>query len=303
MHRTAALSAAIQPLESRRLLADPSFSLSNGQLRLIGGDTSQSLTVNVSGSNIVATLSESGTQLLQQQWATNTITSILVFCGGGDDLVTVSKNVKVKCLMSGDVGNDTLIGGGGDDSLGGADGDDVLDGGPGADSMVGGHGNDTADYSKRTANLVIKQDPQRLDGEAGENDAVNADIETLLGGSGNDLLEAGNVPTGVNAVYGNGGNDTLRGLAGSDTIYGGSGDDWIDAGTENDLVYGGTGRDTMSGNNGNDTLDGGKGVDKIYGNNGNDRIYARDGYNDIIDGGRNTDRLYGETGDRVFNIP
>lgn len=298
--RSGAISM-IQPLEARQMLY--SFTLTSGTLRLTCDATSQVLDVTQSGSNIVATLTEGSTQLTQQQWAASSITQIFVVADAGDDRVQVASTIKIKALIAGGAGNDTLIGGGGNDSIGGAEGDDVVDGGPGADSLVGGAGNDTADYSARTARLVIKQDPLAGDGEVGENDFVNSDIETVQGGSGNDLIQAGAVPTGINAVYGNGGNDTLYGMSGRDTIYGGPGDDWIDAGTEDDVVYGGAGRDTMSGSDGNDTLDGGKGVDRIYGNRGNDRIRAIDGYNDIIDGGKSTDILYSDAGDRVFNIP
>ncbi len=301
MHRRPARASMIQPLEGRLMLY--SFTLSSGTLRLTCDPTSQGLSVSLSGSNIVATLAEGATQLTQQQWTLSSVSTVLVVCDAGDDRVKVSTKLKVKCLISGGAGNDTIISGGGNDSLGGAEGDDILDGGAGSDSIVGGSGNDTADYSLRTNNLVIKEDPQFGDGEAGENDFVNADIETVLGGSGNDLIEAGAVPTGVNAVYGNDGNDTLRGLSGADSLYGGSGDDVMDGGTENDYLSGGAGRDTMSGSDGNDTLDGGKGVDRIYGNRGNDRIYAVDGYNDIIDGGKSTDVLHADAGDRVFNIP
>lgn len=280
-----------------------SFTLSGGTLRLTCDATSQGLSVGLSGANIVATLAEGATQLTQQQWALSSVSQILIDCGAGDDRVKVSNKVKVKCFIGGGAGNDTIISGGGNDSLGGADGDDVLDGGGGADSIVGGNGFDTVDYSTRTANLVIKQDPLAGDGEAGENDFVNADCETILGGAGNDLIEAGNVPTGVNVVYGNDGNDTLRGLAGNDSLYGGFGDDVMDGGVGNDYLAGGSGRDHISGNDGNDTLDGGKGVDRLYGGKGNDRIRAIDGYNDIIDGGSNTDILYGDAGDRVANIP
>ncbi len=302
MHRRTAIPSAIHPLESRWMMY--SFTLSTGSLRLTCDPTSQGLTVSLSGTNLVATLSEGATQLTQQQWPVSSVTQILIVADAGDDRVFVSTKVKVKTLIGGGAGNDTLIGGGGNDSIGGAEGDDIIDGGGGSDSLVGGPGNDTADYSSRTNNLVIKQDPLFGDGEVGENDFVNTDIETVQGGSGNDLIEAGAVPTGVNKVFGNNGNDTLRGLSGNDTLYGGSGDDVMDGGTENDMLYGGTGRDNMSGSDGNDTLDGGKGVDRIYGNRGNDRIYAADGYNDIIDGGKSTDVLASsDVGDRLFNIP
>lgn len=302
MHASHTDRSMIQSLEARRMLY--SFTLDAGTLRLTCDDTSQGLTIGLSGSNLTATLSEGATQLTQQQWTLSSVKQVFVICNAGDDRVKVSAKVKVKCLISGGAGNDTIIGGGGNDSLGGAEGDDILDGGGGADSIVGGPGNDTVDYSARTANLVIKQDQAAGDGEAGENDFVNADIETIWGGSGNDLIEAGNVPTGVNAVFGYNGNDTLRGLAGNDSLTGGIGDDVLEGGDGNDFLYGGSGRDILIGGNGNDRLNGGKGIDRMYGNNGNDRFYAKDGYIDMIDGGKATDVLSNaDDNDTRFNIP
>jgi Ca2+-binding RTX toxin-like protein len=58
-------------------------------------------------------------------------------------------------------------------------------------------------------------------------------------------------------VYGDAGNDILRGGAGNDTLDGGSGSDRIEGGAGNDVLLGGTGSDTLSGGAGNDTMTGG----------------------------------------------
>jgi Ca2+-binding RTX toxin-like protein len=74
-----------------------------------------------------------------------------VNAGGGDDRVSVAKEVIVPLTMRGGLGNDVLIGGSGPDKLiGGAGndrliggrGDDLLAGGPGKDVLYGGRGDD-----------------------------------------------------------------------------------------------------------------------------------------------------------------
>jgi hypothetical protein len=80
--------------------------------------------------------------------------------GGGDDRISVAKEITVPVTMRGGAGedlllggsgpdkliggegNDRLIGGRGDDLLYGGDGKDVLIGGPGDDVLRGGYGED-----------------------------------------------------------------------------------------------------------------------------------------------------------------
>jgi hypothetical protein len=79
------------------------------------------------------------------------IASFEVNCAGGDDKVTVAKNIAIPVTMRGGPGDDTLLGGAGADKLIGGTGDDkligwrgpdVLYGGPGTDVLVGGPGSD-----------------------------------------------------------------------------------------------------------------------------------------------------------------
>jgi Ca2+-binding RTX toxin-like protein len=65
-----------------------------------------------------------------------------VNAGGGDDRVTVARNVRVPVTMRGGDGSDLLTGGAGDDKLVGGFGRDRLNGGLGDDLLVGGEGND-----------------------------------------------------------------------------------------------------------------------------------------------------------------
>jgi hemolysin type calcium-binding protein len=140
--------------------------------------------------------------------------------GGADDI-------------SGGPGNDLLEGGGGDttgryDSI--ANGaslgiyNDVLDGGPGADTLEGGGGGyDRADYSMRSAPLTITLDGVANDGEAGEGDNVEPDVEDVRAGSGDDVLIG---DSGPNALEGGEGNDLIDGRGGyQDLADGGDGND------------------------------------------------------------------------------
>jgi Ca2+-binding RTX toxin-like protein len=65
-----------------------------------------------------------------------------VNAGGGNDRVTVAKEVSIPVTMRGGAGDDVLFGGSGPDKLIGGAGDDRLIGGAGDDVLFGGEGND-----------------------------------------------------------------------------------------------------------------------------------------------------------------
>lgn len=150
--------------------------------------------------------------------------------------------------LYGGSGYDNLLGGTGNDSLFGQSDGDTLNGGSGSDYLVGGTGSDTVDYSTRTANLVITLDNRYAapnDGEAGELDTVLDDIESVLGGSGNDLIVGSDFQ---NFLNGGAGNDTIRGGGGFDLLFGGFGDDVLELGDSSwDYADGGAGNDHVIG--------------------------------------------------------
>ena len=88
-----------------------------------------------------------------------------------------------------------------------------------------------------------------------------------MGGSGNDVLIAGNLSS---TITGGSGNDLIFGGYGNDIIYGGTGDDTIAAGTGNDSIVGGSGDDIIYGGTGDSTISGGTGNATISGGGGND---------------------------------
>lgn len=219
--------------------------------------------------------------------------------GYGDDLIR--GNAADNDLRASS-GNDTLSGLEGNDTLRGAGGEDWLMADPGSDEIHGGIGVDTANYSFRTEDLVIRLDGLANDGAAGENDNVMTDVENVRGGYGNDLLAGSDAANtflagaGDDTIDGGWGNDTLWGGDGFDTadyssrtmlqqlrinegsgvpgeqdiphddvecLIGGSGDDWIQGGDNNNLLIGGAGHDTLIGMGGNDTLIGDAGADLL----------------------------------------
>ncbi|HEY3020075.1 MAG TPA: calcium-binding protein, partial [Solirubrobacteraceae bacterium] len=172
-----------------------------------------------------------------------------VATGSGDDAISGSGDVDnffyggggVDALNGGP-GDDILLGGAGDDNhrgashggLNGQTGDDILDGGTGADDLNGSTGSDTADYSSRTAALDVTIDGAADDGAAGEGDNVAADVENVVGGSGDDDIAGSSA---ANTLVGGDGADTLSGRAGPDTII--SRDafaDMVECGGEDDRV-------------------------------------------------------------------
>jgi Ca2+-binding RTX toxin-like protein len=220
-----------------------------------------------------------------------------------DDVLVTGADYPVRIVLSGQGGDDLLVGGLGDvtvenanNYLNGGSGDDVVIGGARGDDLVGEDGND------------------RLNGAGGD--------DFLYGDDGRDLLE------------GEAGADYLRGGAGDDRLSGGAGDDRLDAALGSDRVQGGVGADiveyygaeggvtvnlqagTARESAGNfvdhldsiehaagsffaDVLRGSNGANRLIGDAGDDSLYGRGG-DDILSGGTGADRLEGGRGADLF---
>jgi uncharacterized delta-60 repeat protein len=242
-------------------------------------DASNTLTLNGTAGNDVWEIDQDNGIITLRNSVTNTIDStaaafnglLVVNMGDGNDFLRLrtrydTRYVVVRTVLTGGLGNDTLIGGENRDNISGNDGDDRLDGRGYFDYLDGGNGFDTADYSYRTDNLKITLDGQTNDGGTfGENDTVLT--EAVLSGAGND------------ALFGDAGANLLDGGAGNDTIEGGPG---------------------------NDTLTGGLGLDQVFGEDGNDFLFAREGAVDQINDGLGTDSASVDStqiGDLVNDVP
>ncbi|MGV3633321.1 MAG: calcium-binding protein, partial [Pseudorhodoplanes sp.] len=161
-------------------------------------------------------------------------------------------------------GNDTIVALGGNDTVNGGAGNDTIDAGDGDDTIViagteaqfdimsGGTGFDTLVLSGSKVTLA------GFDAAAASIEAVQAKNATILGNAGGNLLDFSTLQsvTGLAAIDGGNGNDTLTGSQFADTMRGGNGND------------------TLTGNGGNDILTGGKNIDTfIFGSGfGHDRI-------------------------------
>jgi Ca2+-binding RTX toxin-like protein len=94
------------------------------------------------------------------------------------------------------------------------------------------------------------------DGEAGEGDTIEADVENIVGGAGADTIDA-SLSAVKHVLMGMGGNDTLTSAGLVDFLYGGAGNDTLIAGAGADFLYGGAGNDVLRGGTENDTINGG----------------------------------------------
>lgn len=165
---------------------------------------------------------------------------------------------------------------------------------------------ETAGGADRIAYAPYLKDEMRLIliGGSGNDtlNAGNAAEATLIGGAGRDQLS---VPAGGRSFFEGGrDSDTIYGSVRGDIIYGGDGDDLIYARHGYDTAYGAEGNDTLLGEADGDVLFGGWGQDYLDGGRGGDHLLGEDSNdfleggpdNDILDGGAGTDTLYGGDG-------
>jgi len=238
------------------------------------------------------------------------VTTPIVFAGGdGNDRFDASLATGVVNLtgnggddvLLGGVANDTLNGGSGKDELVGNAGDDLvrgqgstgdtLDGGDGNDTLNGGDGNDLIRESF-TGNVTLTNSTMA---GRGNDTIISAERTELTGGGAAQTIDVSAFFTaGLTSVTldGGSGNDTLIGSDGSDVLVGSGGSDRIEGNAGNDRIIGGSGADTLIGGPGDDLLKG-------LGGSG-DRLSGGDG-NDTLNGGRGVDRVI-ETGDVDFTL-
>lgn len=202
-------------------------------------------------------------------------------------------------------GNDTVLGGGGNDILSAGEGDDLLDGGEGADLL------------SEAGDLNFTLTNNSLTG-LGSDVLVGVETAALVGGGGDNIIDASAFTLGAVSLVGGGGNDRLTGSAGRDNVSGGDGDDTLKGGLSNDTIDGGNGTDllaeggpgigvdtltgielfpiTITGTAGNDVIDvsgktepvvvdGGLGSDTIIGGSLDDTFIGGEGDDSLVGGG------------------
>lgn len=162
-------------------------------------------------------------------------------------------------------------------TLYGGDGNDALRPGEGRPEHLYGGGQrspfgDSISFQHYTRDVYVDRDDTANDG--GELDLVGTDIESVMGGPGNDHLVGGN---GDDFLAGEDGHDTLVGRAGLDVLSGGAGNDRLAGGDGADELYGSTGDDELSGGAESDRVEGGDGEDLLDGGPGDDEMQGRGG--------------------------
>lgn len=239
-----------------------------------------------------------------------------VFGSPYDDVINGSSENN---YLAGWSGNDHLQAGEGSDVYAGDAGNDTFaDSSLDPDNFAGGADHDSINYFDRSADLNISIDGNPNDGEAGENDNVNDEIESVNLGTGNDVFTGS---AGSNFVVAGDGNDIVDLGEGNDNVVPGSGNDVIIGGpghdgvgynernedinvsfddVANDGIAGetdnvGTDFESIQGGNGNDTITGSPANEYLSGNGGNDTIRGNGGA-DYLMGSYGDDSLFGRDG-------
>jgi Ca2+-binding RTX toxin-like protein len=170
----------------------------------LNGDSSDDTLVGGGTANGNDTLN-GGTGTDVADYAARTASLTISIDGAGNDGAPgKTDNVKtdVENVTAGS-GNDALIGGtaanvlsggAGHDSLDGDAANDTLDGGTGDDDLVGGAGTDMVTYSGRANPVTVVLDGGGGNGEAGEDDTIRLDVESVVGGSNGDGSPAAPTP-------------------------------------------------------------------------------------------------------------
>jgi len=170
-----------------------------------------------------------------------TISSIYISTGNGNDTITVGDDVMGVTIDAGD-GNDRIIG---------SDNADYMYAGWGNDYIVANGGNDTVNGDDGKDTLAGSAGRDKLYGDNDE--------DRIRGGKGNDTISGG---SGDDRLYGNEDNDSIDGGGNVDRIWGGVGNDTLNGGGSNDKLYGEGGSDLLVGNSGADLINGGSGTDR-----------------------------------------
>jgi len=174
-------------------------------------------------------------------------------------------------LVGSEIGDD-LLGGGGVDSLLGGKGRDHLVPGPDGGEVMGGKGRDTVSAAG-AGDWQVNDDRLRLM-QANEVTTLGSiEVAVVKGGASANVITAGAF-TGDLRLDGGAGGDLLQSGTGNDQLVGGEGNDFVQAGSGDDELEGGPGDDVLRGESGNDELRGGAGDDTCRGGPGADSVVS-----------------------------
>jgi Ca2+-binding RTX toxin-like protein len=104
-------------------------------------------------------------------------------------------------------------------------------------------------------------------------------------------------------IHGGSGDDSIGGNAGyADKLYGEAGNDYIRGHSGADHILGGKGKDTLRGARGGDVIRGGAGQDELRGERGADTLFSVDGSRDSVNGGPDRDTATVDDQDEVVAV-
>lgn len=301
----------LESLEPRVLL---SASVVDGVLEITGSDADDVIAIGADADTGEILLN--GVPDVEDGTPFGGVNSIVVNAGNGFDSVSIADLTDTgspDVTVNGEAGGDIVV---------------VNEGGSlGNGTFNGGDGFDVLDLSLFTT--PVEAAGVNGDGTASNTGGVTS-IERVLGGSGGNLIQIGDVydfsgstesvhanfrartlrvgtvasqlPAEVNNIFGSPQNDTLigdefnnflNGLGGNDIIQGNGGNDTLIGDDGNDRIVAGAGFSQLDGGDGNDMLQSTTGIDQQFGGPGNDRhIVARSSGN-FIDAGPGDDTIQG----------
>lgn len=232
--------------------------LSAGVLNIEGTTKADSITVQQTGDQLsvngvrIRVGSTNVAQVSAAQVQRITINGL-----AGDDTVLLN-GISIGASINGGDGADIITGGLGNDTITGGLGSDVLDGGRGINTLL----------ESNNVNFTLSN--SLLMGNANGTDFLsNFTLAQLMGGSGNNTLDASAFSGSVTLV-GGAGKDVLIGGAFADLLQGGTGDDQLFGRGGADRLLGEDGIDQLNGEAGDDVLEGGIGNDQLNGGDDND---------------------------------
>jgi Ca2+-binding RTX toxin-like protein len=235
------------------------------QLRGNGGSDTYRFNVDVAqGQDTVDEVAGGGTDLLDFSGATTTgITVDLALTS----VQTVSANLRLR--FTNNAGIDTVIATDQADVIRGNSLDNIVLSGKGTDTIDGAGGVNWI-YAIRDADFVLTNSSLTITEVSGTQaiTLVNVQRAFLVGGNGNNTLDASAFTLGGVTLFGVDGNDLLLGGYGDDSLYGGNGDD---------TIFGWGGADSVNGQDGDDTLNGCGAINTLTGLDGNDQLNGGDG--------------------------
>ncbi len=142
--------------------------LNGTELDITGGRDRDDIDVRLGAHNMIV-VRAGGKQI--GSFSPSSVSTIYVQGFAGNDSIDVSPAIKIKTILDGGAGNDSIHAGGGPDVVLGGSGEDALFGGSGRDLLIGGTGRDTIHGDTGTDILI---------GGETSHDSSNADLLAIL---------------------------------------------------------------------------------------------------------------------------